>query len=521
MGKGASPHRRDKWLGVRKARRCWARVGEQTEGRAWATGAWAPLFVAGVPQALRVRELQPTPKKQSSINTNDLAHALERSCETIPFGPAAKGKKRWVVRPFKQAKPRPVYYPYRMSRGLGFVITLLNVAVWVYFHRRLVSLVPKHARRLRWVSVAAFVVAFHPALVLVLAGRPGLLMLRRSSPSFISMVAMALQFAAWVSLVGLLCLTLGRLLVRLVRRLKASPAVAPFTGRPERRRFMAQAALLIPAGALTTSAAGVWASRQTPVVSRVQLPVRREFTNLHGLKLAQVSDVHVGSYMDAARLDEISRVMNALHADVHVITGDLLDNDISQLELATRFIKSLRPSRADVFACMGNHEYIAARTADVPAVIQGLRGTGAQLLIDDVQDLVFGGDRLWMAGINHPPGRSRPEGRSTQASLQHVLTQMKDDGAPRVLLSHHPRTFIEARELPIDLMLSGHTHGGQIKLGRVGDYALTPMLPVDFYHNGLYEHHGRRLYVNAGAGGWLPVRLNCPPEITLVELVPA
>jgi predicted MPP superfamily phosphohydrolase len=95
---------------------------------------------------------------------------------------------------------------------------------------------------------------------------------------------------------------------------------------------------------------------------------------------------------------------------------------------------------------------------------------------------------------------------------------MRDDGAPRILLSHHPRTFVEARELPIDLTLAGHTHGGQIKIGRIGDRAITPMLPFDHYHNGLYRHGQRQLYVNGGAGGWLPLRINCPPEITLVEL---
>ncbi|MDX2024228.1 MAG: metallophosphoesterase [Deltaproteobacteria bacterium] len=406
-----------------------------------------------------------------------------------------------------------------MSRGLGIVIVLLNLVVWLYFHRHVATLLLKWAKRLRLLSPLAFALVFHPAVALAFGGRSALLMLRRVSPSSILMVAMTLQFAAWLSLITLLFAALVRLVMRGVRLMKSHPARPAL--RPDRRRLISQAALLIPASAVSVSAAGAWASRQTPVVSHVRLPVRRELTNLHGLKLAQVSDVHVGSYMDAARLDEVARVMNALGADLHVITGDLLDNDISQLELATRFVKSLRPTRADVFACMGNHEYITARTADVASVVKGLRATGAHVLIDDVQDVVIGGDRLWMAGIDHPPGRARPEGRSTQESLRQVLAHMKDDGAPRVVLSHHPRTFVEARELPIDLMLSGHTHGGQIKLGRIGDYALTPMLAVDFYHNGLYEHHGRRLYVNAGAGGWLPVRINCPPEITLVEFVPA
>jgi predicted MPP superfamily phosphohydrolase len=64
-------------------------------------------------------------------------------------------------------------------------------------------------------------------------------------------------------------------------------------------------------------------------------------------------------------------------------------------------------------------------------------------------------------------------------------------------------------------------HGGQLVAGRIGDYVLSPVLPFEHYHNGLYERNGRKLYVNAGAGGWMPVRINCPPEITLVELVPA
>ncbi|HTN84703.1 MAG TPA: metallophosphoesterase, partial [Sorangium sp.] len=168
-------------------------------------------------------------------------------------------------------------------------------------------------------------------------------------------------------------------------------------------------------------------------------------------------------------------------------------------------------------------EYIAARSASIGAVAKGLEEAGAQVLVDEAREVRLGGDRLWMGAIDYP-SRARPgepARRPTLDGLHRALGQMQDDGAPRILLSHHPGTFRAARELPFDLMLSGHTHGGQISLGRIGDYALTPMLPAGLYHNGHYEHRGRRLHVNAGAGGWLPVRINCPPEITLVELVPA
>jgi hypothetical protein len=294
------------------------------------------------------------------------------------------------------------------------------------------------------------------------------------------------------------------------------------------RRRLVTSAVVLPALAIGGSASGVLASRQTPVVTRIALPVRRELTHLHGLTIAQLSDVHVGSYMDAERLDELRDAVNALRPDLVVVTGDLLDNHVDQLELSARLVRGLAPRRAEVFLCMGNHEYIAARTADVRTIVRGLEDAGGQVLVDDGRMVRIGGDHLWLGAIDHPsrsgrrndPRSDRPV-RSTQESLDLALAAMQDDGAPRILLSHHPRTFVEGREAPIDLMLSGHTHGGQIELGRIGDRAITPVLPMEFYHNGLYQHRGRRLYVNAGAGGWLPFRVNCPPEITFVTLTAA
>ncbi|HYO96526.1 MAG TPA: metallophosphoesterase [Polyangiaceae bacterium] len=442
-----------------------------------------------------------------------------------------------------------------MFRLVGLVALGFNWLLWCLVRRRVLELAP----RARWVrgarGAALFALLFHPSLVMTAAGWPGLRELRALLPDVVLMTGMAIQIAALLSLVafGLMALISaafrGGVLARswLARRTSAEvvASAAPALGGPgessptpaeaivsqprvvkapvdmARRRIVAATGLAVPAVALAVSGAGALASRALPSVSRVRLPVRREMTSLHGITIAQVSDVHVGSYMDAARLDEIRDAMNALGADYHVITGDLLDNHVSQLELATRFIRGLAPRRGEVFLCMGNHEYIAARSADVKTIVSGLEGAGAQVLIDEARELRIGQDRIWMGALDYPPSarlagrRARP----TRESLKLALGQMRDDGAPRVLLSHHPRTYVEARELDFGIMLSGHTHGGQIKLGRIGDHAITPVLPVDFYHNGFYQHAQSRLYVNAGAGGWLPVRINCPPELTLVQLV--
>ncbi|MGK3967093.1 metallophosphoesterase [Sorangium sp. So ce1667] len=457
------------------------------------------------------------------------------------------------------------------------VVTLVNGLVGLILWRRLRAAFPRHGALIDGVCVAGLLLVAPPALLMTVASWSGLRALQRHVPEPLLLIAMGAQVGLLLYALLLGTAAITRAVYRALRRRQRAASVRAVTpdaraaigaqattdaqatagaqavidaqttagaqatsgtraaNAPEdtrtppeaidegRRRLVVGATWALPAAAIAVSMGGVLASRQRPVVVRVALPVRRELTSLHGVTLAQLSDVHVGSFMDAERLDELRDAMNAIRADFHVITGDLLDHHVSQLELSTRLLRGLRPARGQIFFCMGNHEYIAARSASIGAVAKGLEEAGAQVLVDEAREVRLGGDRLWMSAIDYP-SRARPgepARRPTLDGLHRALGQMQDDGAPRILLSHHPGTFRAARELPFDLMLSGHTHGGQISLGRIGDYALTPMLPAGLYHNGHYEHRGRRLHVNAGAGGWLPVRINCPPEITVVELVPA
>ncbi|WP_437798635.1 metallophosphoesterase [Sorangium sp. So ce693] len=440
----------------------------------------------------------------------------------------------------------------------GLVVTLVNGLLGLILWRRLRAAFPRHGAMISALCAAGLLLAALPALLMAAASFSGLRALQRHAPEPLALIAMGMQvglllYGLLLGLVTLACAAV-RALHRLQPRRNAPialdaqtttntqasggaeanpaaqdiPAPADIAARPEavderRRRLVVGATWALPAAAVAVSMGGVLASRQRPVVVRLALPVRRELTSLHGVTIAQLSDVHVGSFMDAERLDELRDAMNAVRADIHVVTGDLLDHHVSQLELSARLLRGLRPARGQLFFSMGNHEYIAARSADVGTIVKGLEEAGAQVLVDEAREVRIGGDHLWMGAIDYP-SRARPgepARRPTRDGLDRALGQMRDDGAPRVVLSHHPGTFRTARELPFDLMLSGHTHGGQISLGRIGDYALTPMLPAGLYHNGHYEHRGRRLHVNAGAGGWLPVRINCPPELTLVELVPA
>lgn len=411
--------------------------------------------------------------------------------------------------------------------AIGFMVTFLNVITFLGLRRRLRIAFPRRGNRISMAVAVVYVLLLHPGLFLAFGGVSGLTSMRDQVPLWLAVGAMSFQLATWAYGAFLLVTAAPGSFAGAVRRLRAmfkggsGPAPAKEMIDESRRRAITRAALAVPVALAATAAGGAMAARQQPVVRRLQLPVGRDLTQLHGVTIAQVSDVHVGSYMDARRLDMIRDAINSLGADYHVMTGDLLDNDISQMEESQRFLRGLRP-RIGRFMVPGNHEYIAARSAGTAQVLRGLRETGVDLLVDESRKLVHGTAHLWLLGIDYPRQATleRATDRDTSQSLDCALADVRDDGAPRILLSHHPKTFLEARERPIDLTLAGHTHGGQIVLGRIGDYALSPVLPFEHYHNGFYQHQGRRLYVNAGAGGWMPVRINCPPEITLVELVP-
>lgn len=410
----------------------------------------------------------------------------------------------------------------------GIITSVINILIWLALRRRIKLIAPRRGELYSAVVGVVMLALLHPSFAMAIGSWSGMRLVRDVLPEWAQILSMGAQFAAWTYAV-LHLLFVGpnyvRRLVIWARKRSQAGKGGQTEDKPvneSRRRLLAGAGLALPAAAVVIAGAGVAGYRAAPHVTRLRLPVQRDMTNLHGLTIAQLSDVHIGSYMDRARLKEFADATNALNADYHVITGDFVDNHIEQVELAQYLLRALKPKRGEVFLCMGNHEYYTARSASMGEMLGGFEEAGGAMLIDEARDLKIGGDRLWMGAIDYPRRRDRDSrsGRTTKESLDYTTGQMKDDGAPRIILSHHPRTFNEGREAALDLMLSGHTHGGQINLGRVGDTAFTPILPFDFYHNGYYEHQGRRLYVNSGAGGWLPVRLNCPPEITLVELVP-
>jgi uncharacterized protein len=396
---------------------------------------------------------------------------------------------------------------------IGAVVTAANVLIFRSLMRRLRAAFSSACVLLvglpYWLLLA-------PMVAMAFAGGAAAVWTQSTLPGWLTVASMAFQFAVWVYGAVMLIAAGFRAGKRLLAPEMGTLSTSSGDSPQSRRNFLRAAAIGVPAVIVTTAAAGGVCSQLPPVIRRVQQPVRD--ARLRGLRLVQFSDVHIGSYLERDRLEEIAVAVNAQRPDLVVCTGDLIDNQLEQLEFGQEVLRRLRP-RVGTYMCMGNHEYIAAK-GDERAVHEAYMAAGATVLVDTAEKVAIGGSHLWLAGTDFPGSAGGALGNrpSTAVSLDRALGQMRDDGNPRIVLSHHPKTFFEGRERQIDLMLSGHTHGGQISLGRIHDHELTPNLPFEFYHKGLYEHEGRRLYVNSGIGSWLPVRLNCPPEITVIEL---
>jgi predicted MPP superfamily phosphohydrolase len=250
------------------------------------------------------------------------------------------------------------------------------------------------------------------------------------------------------------------------------------------------------------------------VVERLAVPTRNLPEPLHGLEMVHLSDLHIGRQLRASRLRRYVDRTNGLGADLIVVTGDLFDFDPEFIEEGCRELARLS-APLGVYAVLGNHDvYTGAE-----AVAEGLRRfTSIHLLRDEWVWIRRGGAELALLGIDDP-GRGWTDRDTDSAVIEH-LAKAVPPGVPRVLLAHRPSFFRQAARLGIEVVLSGHTHGGQISPPRPFQHHNVSRL-IAHWTRGLFEEGDSVLYVSRGLGvAGPPVRLNCPREITVLKLVP-
>ena len=249
-------------------------------------------------------------------------------------------------------------------------------------------------------------------------------------------------------------------------------------------------------------------------VERIDLPVRDLPPQLAGLRIAHISDLHIGRQLRAPRLRQFVDRVNELEADLIVVTGDIFDFHPTFIEEGCLELAKLS-ARYGVFAVLGNHDVYTGAEA-VAAAIGRL--TPIRLLRDEWVAVQVDGAPLYLMGIDDP-GEGGRQRDSESHTLERLAQEVPVDG-PRILLVHRPSFFRQAATLGIPISLAGHTHGGQISLPPPAHHHNLSRL-LSHWTRGLFNDGEALLYVNRGLGvAGPPVRINCPREIALLRLMP-
>ncbi len=388
---------------------------------------------------------------------------------------------------------------------LRFVLVLtigltLVVGTHLYLYRRFVRDVFADRRQRR---VGGAVLALL-ALLLVL-GLPGSRVLPRAAGEVVGFLAFG-----WMGVIAVtvpLLFLVDLLRVPYVRwRQRRDDAEGPAPADPGRRVAISRGVAAVTAlGAGTTSAAGFKSAFAAPELREIEVPLGVP-AGLRGLRIVQITDVHVGPTIGRAFMDDLVDRINALDADVVAITGDLVDGTVRRLGPHTEPLGRIT-SRLGTFFVTGNHEYYSG--AD-PWIAE-LTRLGIKVLRNERVTVERGGAKLDIAGVDdwRAEGFGGDHGHFPDKALGGRPTDR-----PVVLLAHQPKSVFDAARHGVDLVLSGHTHGGQI-----WPFAAIVKL-VQPYVKGLYRHDEKTwIYVHPGTGYWgPPMRVGVPAEIAVLTL---
>lgn len=379
--------------------------------------------------------------------------------------------------------------------GLSLAILLAHRYLYLRFVR---DLAPperwKRIGRLFWGSAAAFLLL-------------GMITFRFLPPTIGVLLAGAVF--CWLGLLAILLpITLMGEPFRWARAVKTRwrrrTADAP-PADPQRRVALARFTAAVTAvGSTSVAAAGVRTALAEPELRELTVTLTRLPRAFDGLRIVQLSDVHVGPTIGREFTERLLARVNALKPDVVVLTGDFVDGSVAHLaddvEPFGRFDAPL-----GTFFCTGNHEYYSG----VDPWCAHFEGLGIRVLRNARHTFERDGQALELIGVDDWGGRGRPGGFDLAAALVG-----RDASRCAILLCHQPKGVEPAAEAGLDLVLSGHTHGGQI-----WPYGYFVALQQP-YVQGLHRHGTHtQIYVHTGTGYWgPPIRVRVPAEIALITL---
>jgi uncharacterized protein len=325
--------------------------------------------------------------------------------------------------------------------------------------------------------------------------------LPRSLGSLLSFVVYTWMGFAALLVACLFAAELPRLLVVLGTRLSTGQTIDEGR-RTFLSRLIAGVATLVTLG---LSGGGVAEALGAVALKNVKVALRKFPKELSGMRIVQLTDVHIGPMLGREWLEGIVARVNALDADLVVITGDLVDGSVEALRHHVAPLATLK-SKLGVYFVTGNHEYYSGAAS----WIEHLGTLGIRVLRNECITIGSGAASFDLAGVDDHTGGQFIKGHG--ADVPKALAG-RDANRECILLAHQPKEIIEASKLGVGLQISGHTHGGQV-------FPATLLVRLQQpFTAGLDRLGDTQIYVSCGTGYWgPPMRIAAPAEITLIEV---
>jgi predicted MPP superfamily phosphohydrolase len=237
-------------------------------------------------------------------------------------------------------------------------------------------------------------------------------------------------------------------------------------------------------------------------IERQEIYLRRLPKTLDDLRIVHLSDFHYGPIVNPKHLERAIEAANDLRPDFIALTGDYISHDRSYAAPCAELVGRLR-ARYGVFAVLGNHDH----WTDAALIADLFRAEGITVLLNEGMRIDLKGESFWLAGVN-----------DTMVGLEDLPLALAGSGEVemKLLLAHNPIILRRAARAGVDLVLSGHTHGGQVTLRPEKTRSGRPRRRL---LRGLGRRGNTQIYVTRGLGTVvLPIRYGCPPEVSVLEL---
>jgi len=282
---------------------------------------------------------------------------------------------------------------------------------------------------------------------------------------------------------------------------------------PQRRKILTHA-MIYPLASLALSIYGNRIEKNSDVENFYDVPIKNLPHELENLKIAQISDIHLGAYYSLERLESLLQRIADAKPDFLAITGDIFD-DVPMNPAAIKIVDAFTDKfKFGIFYIHGNHEYLR----NIHVIENLLAQTKIRVLINRSEHVT---SNLYVLGVDYPRGapitsakdheREKIFAETRKNFVDKAMENVPDDSI-KILLAHHPEFIDDGAQRNFALTLTGHTHGGQICLFGV------PIFPVFKYTRGIVKRGDSIGYVHVGNGSWFPFRLGCPPEIAYFTL---